>query len=283
LNLKTEKMLRLIIAGVFFALATTSVFAQNYEKVKITTEKLGDGLYDFYAENPNYYPMQLKLEFTELENMAATSDLPLITTVFPGKQKILHVRRVNLEVPGNFKYKTDTRMGAYPVTPDDMVYSLPVGKGRTTKVTQLDFSKIGLPNKVVYQFSINAGDTVFSARAGVVCQVMKSEVVDGMRRGENSITVLHSDNTFGRYELLDGNGFLVALGDSVRAQQPISLSEKIEGSQVQFSVFYANARIDSIINSRIRDYYTYLAPVFLLSKKRTGRLESGSTYTSGEK
>lgn len=253
-----------------------AAMSQGYEKIKVTYEKMGDGLYDFYAENPNYCPMQFMLEFTELVNESVSCDLPFIATLNPGKQKIFSMRRVLVDIPGSFKYKTDVRLGGYPVKhTDEAIYQLPIGKGRTSKVSLPDYTVLGTPEKRVYSFTMQPGDTAFAAREGVVCQILQAKMVDGLMRGSNSILVLQPDNTFARYELFAPETFLVKLGDTIKAGTPLGLAEKVDGAQIQLSVFFTNARIDTIIANRIREPYSYIQPTFQLSAKKTGKLEGG--------
>jgi hypothetical protein len=73
---------------------------------------------------------------------------------------------------------------------------LPVGKGKETSVFYFDLSKSDDPSRIMWAFSLNKGDTVFCCREGVVCMKTETTYQNGYRVGENSITVLHNDNSF---------------------------------------------------------------------------------------
>jgi hypothetical protein len=240
---------------------------QNYQKVIINSVKTGDGLYDFYAENPNFYPVQLVLRFTEFQNMMSTTKLPYVGTIQPGKHKILNIRRIMLDIPGSFKYTHSTRIGAFPVNYDRAtVYDLPVGKGKETKAIHFDLAGSDDPNKILWGFSMSKGDTVFASREGVVCMMTKSEIVNGYKSGENTITLLHSDNSFGKYEALADSQVFVKMGDVVPKGAALGLgggSNYAIGTHVRFSVYYVNARIDSIEANKIRNYHQYIDPPFI--------------------
>ena len=269
----------------FMVLVSTCLIGQeNYQKVIISTVKTGDGLYDFYAENPNLYPVQLDLSFTDFTNMSATCPLPYIGTVSPGKHKIFNVRRVLIDIPGSFKYTNFTRIGAYTVVYDhNTVYNLPVGKGKQTKAIPFDLSKSDDPNKILWGFSMSKGDTVFACREGIVCMMTKSQILNGYKSGENTITILHPDNSFGKYEALADSQVFVKPGDTVKKGTALGLgggSNYAIGTHVRFSVYYVNARIDSIEANKIRNYHQYVNPLFNTGRTENSILVPNKSYTS---
>jgi len=244
--------------------------AQNFQKVVITSVKFGDGLYDMFVENPNHFPMQISLQFTEFVNYSASCPLPYVGVVLPGKQKIMTLRRTLLDIPGSFKYTNATRIGAYPVAYDpNTIYKLPVAKGKQTKAFKFDVSKTDDPGKIMWSLSLTAGDTVFPCREGIVCMITESQITNGYRSGENAITVLHPDNSFGKYEVFADSSLIVKLGDTITTGSPLGLAGGCNyalGCHVRFSVYYCNARIDSIIDQKIKNYYEYVDPLFETGK-----------------
>jgi hypothetical protein len=256
----------------------------NYQKVIISYVKTGDGLYDFYAENPNIYPVQLDLSFTEFTNMMATCELPFVGNIQHGKHKIFNIRRVLLDIPGSFKYTHFTRIGTYPVVYDHATaYNLPVGKGKETKAISFDLSKSDDPNKILWGFSMSKGDTVFACREGIVCMMTKSEFLNGYKSGENTITILHQDNSFGKYEALADSQVFVSMGDTIRRGTALGLgggSNYAVGTHTRFSVYYVNARIDSIEENKIRNYHQYVNPLFLTGNSGTSTLSASKVYTN---
>jgi hypothetical protein len=259
-----------------------SLFGQNFQKIIITSVKTGDGLYDFFAENQNCYPIQLCLSFTQFDNMMATCQLPYIGNIEPGKHKIFNIRRVLLDIPGGFKYTNYTRIGAYPVIYNPVtVYSLPVSKGKVTKALPFDLSKSDDPNKILWGFTMSKGDTVFACREGVVCMMTKSQLVNGYKTGENTITVLHPDNSFGKYEALADSQVFVNIGDSILQGRALGLgggSNYAIGTHTRFSVYYVNARIDSIETNKIRNYHQYVNPLFKTGESIFSTLEPNKIY-----
>jgi hypothetical protein len=123
-------------------------------------------------------------------------------------------------------------------------------------------------------------DTVFSAREGIVCQLIKPREIQGMVRGTNAIVVLHPDYTFGRYEQLANEGFLVEPGQKIKAGDPIALAPSGIEPHILFSVYHLNAPINRIIDERIRDHHLYILPFFSISRDRNEMLITG-TSTKG--
>ncbi len=268
-------LLLLCVIGYF----SLNINGQDYQKPIITYDRFGDGLFDFYADNLNLFPLQMRFIFTKMDNMEVLADQPFVTTLLPGKQKLFHLRRIIVELPGEYQYKTEYLTGAYPVAHDSAtVYQLPMQKGHTSTISIMDQSLKGLSSKKGILFKFAAGDTITAAREGIVCQLLKPREIKGLMRGTYTIIILHPDNTFGRYEQLAHEGFLVKPGDKVEAGQAIGIAPDEGEPQIIFSVYFLNAPIDRVLDERIRDYQTYLLPNFLLSLSETGRLFNGQTY-----
>jgi hypothetical protein len=273
-------MIRLFLT-LELALLTLFLSGQNYQKVSISYEKIGDGLYDFFVENPNYYPVQLHFKFTEFENMMASVELPVNRTVEHGKHPLLNIRRTYLDIPGSFKYTFQTRVGAYPVEYNEQtVYRLPVAKGDTTKIIPL--SAPGGDERITKVFSYNEGDTVFACREGIVCMKTETRYRDGFRTGLNSLTLLHPDQSFGKYEVFADSQLFVNLGDTIDTGAPLGIAGGANysiGAHCRFSAYYVNAPIDSILNNKLKQYHKYIDPLFETGNNKAETLEPGKQYS----
>lgn len=272
-------MKRYLLLSLLFLIFQQILYSQDYQKPLITYDRFGDGLFDFYAENKNNFPVQMRLTFTQLENMEVKAELPFMATLFPGKQKLFHLRRIIVELPGNFDYKTEFLTGAYPVVHDSTTcYILPFPKGQRSTVKIMDQTQQGLSSKQAILFKLASGDTVSAARGGIVAQLIKPREINGKLIGTPSVVILHPDNTFGRYEQLSGEGFLVETGQTIEAGTPIGLAPSTNEPYIQFSVYHLNAPINRIMDERIRDYQHYILPLFCISQKETSRLSSAHEY-----
>jgi hypothetical protein len=270
-----KKIFFLFISLISFSV----VVSQPVKPLKISYVEVADGLYDFYATNPNYFPMQLELKFTELSNMEADCDLPYVGTITRGKHKIFTIRRVIIEIPGGFDYKYNTRMGAYPVEHDvDVVYRLPVERGKVTRAIGFDLSGSRTPEKILWGFEMEEGDAVCAARGGVVVMLTEPRWRDSLRIGDNTVTILHTDDTFGKYELMADSSVVVAIGDTVKAGDKlgeVGVTRFTRTPHIRFSVYYVKAPIDSINAKGMRNIHEYVNPVFLNEKGKKVKLEDG--------
>ena len=282
-SLNFRNAMKRIVCILFLLGGCLSLYAQTNQKVKISYQKMGDGLYDFYAENPNFYPVQLELKFTEFENMQANCDLPYVSTIGHGKQLLFNLKRTFIDLPGAFKYTYTTRIGAYPVHPDEnVVYQLPVEKEKQTTIIDFDFTNSQTPNKIIWGFEMNEGDIVCACRGGIVCQITEVQMRDSIAVGDNTVTILHPDLTFGKYELLAEHSISVELGDTVKADDPIAKVGKNKFTKVphvRFSVYYVNACIDSINENRLRNIYSYIEPFFTANEGERFHLVADENYT----
>lgn len=274
-------MIRIFLTLIFI-LFSGFLSGQNYQKVSISYEKIGEGLFDFYVENPNYYPVQLNFKFTEFENMIASEELPLNRNVEHGKYKILNTRRIYLDIPGSFKYSYQTRVGAYPVNYDvQTVYRLPVSKGDTTEIIPLAAPSDD-QDRITKVFSFQKADTVFACREGVVCMKTETEYRNGYRTGLNSVTLLHPDLSFGKYEVFADSQLFINLGDTIAAGDPLGIAGGASysiGAHCRFSVYYVNASINSILENKLRQYHTYVDPLFKTEGTEAKILEENQLYS----
>ncbi len=75
---------------------------------------------------------------------------------------------------------------------------------------------------------MKVGDTVVAARDGLVVKIMIDKYKQGTtkkyRNDGNHIMVYHQDNTFSQYVHLKQFGNLIEVGDTIKANQPIALS-----------------------------------------------------------
>ena len=99
---------------IVFFMFVSSLMAQNYQKVVITYDRIGDGLYNFYAENPNFYPMQICLDFPDFQNMTATCPLPYVSTLEHGKHYLFQVKRVLYVLKASFSTNDGSMSGTSP-------------------------------------------------------------------------------------------------------------------------------------------------------------------------
>lgn len=130
-------------------------------------------------------------------------------------------------------YALQSRM--QPVVPDTSVkYVYPFRKGRSYNIIQGYGGEFSHRKSAfayyALDFEIPVGDTVCAARDGVVVGLIEGNKnwVHGphskYREYANYLRLYHADETYTDYVHLKYRGALVALGDTVRAGQPIGIS-----------------------------------------------------------
>lgn len=110
-------------------------------------------------------------------------------------------------------------------------YVFPFPTGKSYKIVQEyngSFSHKDDFARYAIDFDLAIGDTVCAARDGIVTGVIQGYNIGGndikYREYANVIMLYHADGTLTQYAHLKKNGSLVALGDTVKAGQPIGLA-----------------------------------------------------------
>ena len=110
-------------------------------------------------------------------------------------------------------------------------YNLPYPKGKKYKIIQTfggKFSHNKPHSKYAIDFGMKVGDTITAVRDGVVFFVKEDSKEYCKTRKcidkGNKILILHDDGTMAHYVHLDFEGAIAAVGDTVKAGQPIAIS-----------------------------------------------------------
>jgi len=254
------------------------------------------GNYQFSCNNHAFCNYIVEIEFTSIEHAHADHNLPFREEVKPGNNKLFRLIRDNGNDPVQFKYKTSNHKGCInPAANPDFTYLLPIRPGKEAQVYEMtnpEKSGAGEPeprNWYLIRLKMKPGDTIFSARRGVVAEVdVSSNLNDsvGSSSGhENYIEIVHADCSFGHYGILKKDGAFVKLGQFVEAGNPIGLvgGDRFgRGAEIRFSVYYNREDEESAGGSNMihKMYWVYVPLQFWTRRKGKGRLIHGATYTS---
>jgi len=173
----------------------------------------------------------------------------------------------------------------------EFVYLLPVGSGKTTKAQPLEFLQVGsAPKPKDYYaliFKVNAGDTIYAARRGIVYLVKDAANLSGEGYTYSSkdglIEIFHEDCSFGHYQVFDKS--LVKEGQQVEAGDPIAIAggEKyVSGAHVRFYVYYNfEQKFDKKYNdgTDVKNYWAYVPLVFYTQEEKAKMLTMNKEYT----
>ncbi|MBB5015942.1 peptidoglycan DD-metalloendopeptidase family protein [Rehaibacterium terrae] len=191
-----------------------------------------DAGYIALARNPLAGPVEVRLEFSDRQNVASEPALPL-TRVLPAaaESRLATLQLADPGRPGGFSLKLAAVPGDPSAQPQDVDYLLPVG-GMSWRIDQGfggAFSHDDDQNRHAVDFAVPEGTPVLAAREGVVMQVESDFHKAGMDREKfasraNHIRILHPDGTMAVYAHLAPDGVLVREGQRVRAGQHIGHS-----------------------------------------------------------
>lgn len=216
-----------------FLLAVAFAPAQKIKSKKVFTK---DSVY-ISLENPFLAPVEFRIEKKD----EVKTDFRFMTTVqFEPNQFVDNVFVLPLSMVKDTavidinKFVNIKGKLGNPKTDkhnDSYLYTLPFKKGKSVKIMQSfggKFSHFRTHSKYAIDFTLQIGDTVTAARAGLVIIVKEDSKEHGRTydyadKG-NKIIVLHDDGTFASYVHLDYNGALVEVGDSIKVGQAIGIS-----------------------------------------------------------
>lgn len=209
-----------------------SLGAYSQRSIEVRYEVDCNGSIKFVCDNYKRCDQILKVKFPVLENLKANRALPFISTVPPGKSTLFTLTKINLRNGIEFRYDFVHADGKYkPKIKADFPYLIPVENGKKVKTKEVNGHNrmVSIRNKAKfysYGFEMNAGDTIYAARAGAVCDIFgKSRVNKSpvMTKKDVAVRVYHKDGTFGKYFRVDGNNLFVELGQQINAGDPIGL------------------------------------------------------------
>jgi len=268
--------------------------SQN-NSVEITTERNKDQSIDFFYEKNDFGSFFLNLTFNQLENATPTSYKGNLNA-YSGK--FFSIRPLNSNSSIGFSYKYTWIRGILnPKIDTSFVYLLPVAKGKTVKAlhhSNIDkkyFGGVEPKNWKSFQFDVEPGDTVFSARKGLVVEVNDgidpdSSVSVSYCTKSNSILIEHEDGTLASYYVLKKSSLMVKPGQVVYPHTPLALAGTYDvesNSQIRFYVYYLVEenleKPDKITFATKKNYYAFVNPLFYTSEGNVC-LEARQDYTS---
>ncbi len=250
-------------------------WAQNYNPVHIFQKATGEGGFDYFAQNNDFSPYQIQIEFTELKNLQPDSKMPFYQVIYPGEPQKLFTLNPEKGQSTSFKSKYQLALGDPRANiEEDFVYWLPFNDGRSYVLVQGANGAFTHQGKNAYDFEMKEGTEVCASRGGVVVLIKEDSKIGGpdvsfMKDG-NRITILHEDGSFADYVHLKYQGSLVEPGDRVKAGQVIGYSGNTGWSSqphLHFQVYRA-----------IKFGIQTLPVKFQISPQKVGSLQEMESY-----
>ena len=278
------------------ALLVGTLVSRAQRTIEVSYASDMQGNYQFTCNNHAFCTYIVEIEFTSMEHAHADHALPFREEVKPGNNKLFKLIRDNGNDPVQFKYKASNHKGCInPNANPDFTYLFPIRPGKEAQVYEMtspEKSSPGEPesrNWYVIRIKMKPGDTIFSARRGIVSAMdVSSNLNDsgGTSAGhENYIEIVHADCSFGHYGILKKDGAFVKPGQLVEAGKPIGLvgGDRFgRGAEIRFSVYYNREDDLSGGNSGAmrKMYWVYVPLQFWTRRKGKGKLIHGANYTS---
>ncbi len=276
---KTVHYLILIILVSGIAL---NVNAQS-KVITVEYKKNDDNSYDFYYKKQKHGSYEISVKFTNLQN-SLPSDYKGVVSGSYGK--LFKLRPMNDKRSISFSYSYSYRRGSpNPKADNEIVYTLPFGKGKTVHVNEMTnlgeqfFEKAPPKNWKAYQFTLSSPDTVHAVRKGIVIEVTDLYEADTLNsytysRKTNKIIIEHPDGTLASYSGFMKSKILVKEGQTVYPQTSLGILGRYDNRKTYYRLaFMAYFLSDSSMGKKSKknssasgSSYEFITPYFYTSE-----------------
>jgi murein DD-endopeptidase MepM/ murein hydrolase activator NlpD len=203
------------------ALASAAAASDDCQRGVCIHETRSDDAIRIRASNENPAPVYLRVEFTDLENLASTPARPELVVGAEASADVATLRPARSDRGTRYAFTWRHQLGDPAAVPDAAArYRIPFGGDAPRRVVQGPDGPFSHRGEIAYDFAMPIGTPVLAAREGRVAQVV-DEYRKGGERSElrdkaNFVSILHADGTFGRYIHLR-EGAVVKPGQRVAA------------------------------------------------------------------
>lgn len=217
----------LLLLGALLALTVSGQSESN--PIHIFQKPTGDGGFAYFAQNKDFSPYQLQIDFTELQNLQPSTPIPFYQVIYPGEPEKLFELKPQGKSSTSFKSQYQMAMGDPDVqVNEEFGYLLPFEHNKPYILIQGANGAYTHQGKNAFDFIMEEGTKVCASRAGQVVAVKEDSKIGGsdisfMKHG-NRITILHDDGSYADYVHLKYQGSLVTPGQMVAAGEVIGYS-----------------------------------------------------------
>ena len=280
-------MKRILIAALV-VLSMSAVSAQP----RIRVERMENKNLEFHLDNKQYPgTLTLFLNLKNLENCNALTGTTRYEVRHNG-ERILTLRPADPQSSVGYDYSYRTIRGRLdPPVDTTLVCRMPCSTRKPIRVIGGVYvlDKYRKPRaeqrRLGTHFSLQRGDTVYSARRGVVTDVKVAEkrAQDAPRvsftSGSTSVRIEQRDGSFAWYVCLDGENLFVSEGDEVLPGTPLALAGTYDGERYDVSVQFYYLRGVPGEGDIPEAEKVHFFPPFLTVEEGAVRLDHGRSYT----
>jgi murein DD-endopeptidase MepM/ murein hydrolase activator NlpD len=240
------KLLTIVIAFLF----SIASYAQEAD-VKVYYEPDADNNLVVYADNNEYCPVSVEVEFT-LKNYKSTKDEKFVFVVPPKSSRnvMTTLSVVNKKKATGFSFNTVFDFGDFTLKEydKDFKYYLPFSKGEAYIVGQGYNGSFSHRKENSLDFDMPIGTEVRAVRGGLVVAIVQKNSKHctqlECQKYNNYVLIYHSDGTFAQYTHIKKKGAMVEVGAEVKIGDLVALSGNVgysSGPHLHFNVFVSNA------------------------------------------
>lgn len=250
-----KKVVLIVLSFCFF-------YSSSYGQINLKTysQKTEKG-YDFLADNDEYCPVSVKVDFT-LNNMKSSEGNNKVF-VIPARSKgvliskLTYIKRARYGYNSKIKYnygdhfKTDFD--------ESQTYDLPFPKDEYFYVHQGYNGDFSHQNKNSLDFTMPINTNIYAVKKGVVVKVVdensKNCPTKECLKYNNVLMLYHVDGTFSEYAHINTNGARVKVGDTVKKGQLIAKSGNVgfsTGPHLHFTLFYQQIKTRKTLKTKFK-------------------------------
>lgn len=192
------------------------------DPVKMDVIKSDDKV-TFNAINKSYFPYDLTIKFSDLENLSPKIFERKIL-LRPGNNNLFVLNIANKDQSIQYEYSFSYIMRLSDNPDLSFPYLVPIGSG---KIVQLQtYNENGNKTTLLNHFVMSPGDSVFAVRKGTVTALPDDDSRLDRIIKSLSLEVLHQDGTLAIYRGLDNATNKLRLGQTIYPGQYIGIIDK---------------------------------------------------------
>ncbi|WP_394973244.1 M23 family metallopeptidase [uncultured Croceitalea sp.] len=200
--------------------------------VEITYTKSERG-YTVYAENKEYCPIMVKLNFNTNNLRVVRGNNRVHTVKANRKIPITDLEVENKNFPYSFSYNYATNFGKNNTKKydKDYEYYLPYASTESFEVVQGYNGSFSHQDKNALDFGMPLNTPIMAIRDGVIVKVIENNDIACLEKicakFNNYILIYHTDGTFAEYTHIKKDGSTVKKGDKVKKAELIGYSGNV--------------------------------------------------------